>query len=223
MNYAQRIMAQWQGALADRRFAQSFLLNFLFCLSLYFIVIHWLVINRTRGGAVINDPVQALFPPADFSLYIGFFTYTSTIAFLLYIVQFPRLLHRAFQSFTAVFVIRAMCIFLLPLAPPANFIPLLDPFSDFVAHEGQIYNDLFFSGHIADLTIFYLTTNHIRLRRWIGFSIVLVGTMMVIQRVHYSADVFCAMIMAYACHKVFVVESALWITEEKPSRVLADS
>lgn len=204
MNYIQLVRRQWSIALNDKRFVAVFFANFLLCLVLYFSIAHWLLDNSNRAGAVIDDPIQAFFKPIDLSYVIGLFTYTSTGLFLAYIVQFPLLLHRVFRSFAAVFVVRAICIFLLPLAPPAGTIPLYDPITDYAVNEGKILNDLFFSGHVSDLIIFALAVTHTNLRRWLFFAAFAVGSMLVIQRVHYSIDVFCAGFFAYGCHRVFV-------------------
>lgn len=194
----------WRIALADSNFAREFCLNLGGCLFVYFAIVEFLKGNRFREGAILKDPIQLLLQPHDFSALIFVGTYLAVILFLLHIVAYPRIMHLAFRSFTAVFLVRAACIYLVPLHPAIGFIPLNDPFTEFIAHENFIYNDLFFSGHMSDLTIFALAAQSKRLRYLIVTCAFFVGLWLVWQRVHYSIDVIAAPFFAYVCHVQFL-------------------
>ena len=71
-------------------------------------------------------------------------------------------------------------------------------------------NDLFFSGHVADLTTFYLLCRSLRLKRYILFCIIVVATMLVWQRVHYTIDVMMAPAFAYTSYWIFVQKDFIW-------------
>jgi hypothetical protein len=200
----------WREALDDQNFRRYFPPNLVVCAIVFYIVVYWLNLNSGRPGMIINDPVYNLLSPRDFSWAIFFFTYTATIFTILYTIQYPFLLHRALLSFVAVFLIRALCIHLVPLSPSPGIIPLVDPVTDSLAHEGRIMNDLFFSGHISDLTIFYLICRNPYLKRYLLLCAVIVATLLVWQRVHYTIDVLVAPAFSYITFWVFVEKDFIW-------------
>lgn len=209
-NWYANVTANWHDAFHDESFRRYFLPNFIVCFVVHYSVVYWLNLNSNRPGLIINDPVYNLLTPRDFSLPLFFFTYTSTVLFLFNIAQYPYLLHRGLVMFVVVFAIRAVCIHLIPLSPSPGIIPLYDPVTDALAHEGHIMNDLFFSGHIADLTTFYLLCRNARVKRYILFCMFFVATMLVWQRVHYTIDVLMAPAFSYVCYWFFVEKDFIW-------------
>jgi hypothetical protein len=205
------LIANWQEALRDENFKRYFPPNFIVCVIVYYMVMYWLNVNSTRPGLIINDPIYHLLEPRDLSWFIFFFTYTSTTVIILYIVQYPYLLHRALMSFVAVFVIRAICIRLVPLSPSPGIIPLYDPVTDTLGHEGRIMNDLFFSGHVSDIATFYfLCRSTTIIRRYMFLCMIVVGSLLVWQRVHYTIDVVMAPVFSYVCYWIFVEKDFIW-------------
>jgi hypothetical protein len=209
-NWYATVTANWQEALHDQNFRRYSIPNFLDCLGVYYGVIFWLNMNSGRPGIIINDPVYHFLPPHDFSGGIFFFMYTATILIVLYALQYPFLLHRAIMSFAAVFLVRAFCIHFVPLSPSPGMIPLVDPVTDTLGHEGRIINDLFFSGHVADLVTYYLICRSPNLKRYFLVCICAVATMLVWQRVHYTIDVMAAPAFSYICFWIFVQKDFIW-------------
>ena len=202
--------ANWQDALHDENFRRYFLPNFIVCFVVHYSVVYWLQLNCNRPGMIIDDPVYHFLAPMDLSLPIFFFTYTGTILFLIHMAQYPFLLHRGLLTFVVVFAVRAACIHLIPLSPAPGIIPLYDPVTDALAHESHIMNDLFFSGHIADLTTFYFLSRSIRIKRYLLLCMGMVGTMLIWQRVHYTIDVVMAPAFAYLSYWIFVDKDFIW-------------
>jgi hypothetical protein len=198
----------WKATWADKAFIRKFNLTLAVCLFVYLFVANLLMMNKDRSGMLLNDPVQAFIQPRDFSTIIFFFTYTGVIAFVLHIISRPHVMQRAFIGFTVVFVLRALMIFVLPLAPPEGQITLYDPIVDlFVVGSAQeLRNDLFFSGHISDLSFFIFCANNKMLRNFLTFCAIVVGFLLVAQRVHYTADVVAAPFFAYWGYRVFVAD-----------------
>ena len=114
------------------------------------------------------------------------------------------------MTFVAVFVVRAICIHLVPLSPSPGIIPLYDPVTDALGHEGRIMNDLFFSGHISDLTTFYLLSRNATVKRYILFCMAIVATLLVWQRVHYTIDVLMAPAFSYIGYWMLVEKDFIW-------------
>jgi hypothetical protein len=204
------VIANWQGAFRDEAFRRYFLPNFLVCVIIYYAIIYWLNLNCGRPGLIINDPIYPLLTPRDFSPVIFFFTYSATLALLGNIALYPFLLHRGLMMFVAVFAIRALCIYYIPLSPSPGMVPLYDPVTDALGNESRIVNDLFFSGHIADLTTFFLLCRSKMLKRYILLSIFIVGTLLVWQRVHYTIDVMMAPVFAYLTYWFCVEKDFIW-------------
>lgn len=204
------IITNWGEAYKDVGFRKYALPNFVVCLSCYYAVIYWVSINSTRPGALLHDPFYPFLPYHDYSLFIFILTYTATFVLLFDVAQYPYLLHRAFTTFVAVFFIRGICIHLIPLSPSPDLIPLLDPITNTLAGEGHITNDLFFSGHVADLTTFYLLCQNPWRKRYILLSVCIVGVLLVCQHVHYTADVIAAPFFSYCGYKLFVEKDLIW-------------
>jgi hypothetical protein len=204
------VIANWHEALSDENFRRYFPPNFIVCVIVYYMVIYFLNQNSGRPGIIINDPVYNYLTPHDFSAGIFFFTYSATLLIIIYIVQFPFLLQRALMAFVAVFLVRALCIHLVPLSPSPGIIPLVDPVTDTLGHEGRIMNDLFFSGHVSDIATFYLLCRPPKLKRYLMLCMVMVALLLVWQRVHYTIDVLMAPAFSYVCFWFFVEKDFIW-------------
>lgn len=211
------ILQNWKEASEDEAFKVYFVLNFFISLGLYFAAIHWVKLNSTRTGTVLDDPMYQLLTPHDFSLPIFILTYSPVFIFLIYIVQYPLLLQRAFNSFVAVFMIRAVFIHFVPLSPAAGIIPLHDPITAAIADENHVLNDLFFSGHISDLATLYFISRSRLLRRYIFMCACMVGFLLVWQRVHYTIDVIAAPLFSYICYWLLVEKDIIWAPYLKKS------
>jgi len=200
------LRAIWNETLAEKKFAMRFYINFVFCFVTYLAFAQLVAMNKYRPGAYIDDTFQQLLTPHNFSVLIFSLTYSSIIIFVSHFVFFPRLLYSAFQGFTAVFVLRAVFIFLLPLAPPHGQIALIDPFLDiFVPGSAtDLKNDLFFSGHVADVCFLVFCCQKKWIKKWVIVSTSIVGLLLIWQRVHYTADVVSAPFFAYVCYCVFM-------------------
>jgi len=209
-NWYATLTANWREAFRDENFRRYFVPNFLVCLVVYYCVIYWLNLNSTRPGMIINDPLYRFLEPRDFSAIIFFFTYSAAFLTLLYVLQYPLLLQRALVAFVAIFVIRAVCIYFIPLSPSPGIVPLIDPFTDTMGHEGRIMNDLFFSGHVADLVLFVILCRSVMLKRYLLLCTIAVATLLIWQRVHYTIDVMVAPAFAYACFWLFVDKDFIW-------------
>ena len=194
----------WWAALEDKFYGLKFLINLVACYGVYMYVTHLLVVNRFREGAVLSDPIQQLFKPVDLSIPIFVITYVCIVGYIIYIIPRPRDFYFAARAFLVVFLLRFSFILLVPLAPAKDMVVLNDPILDWiVGNNHEIYNDLFFSGHVADISIFFLCNRSKWLRGFMGCCAVTVGLLLVWQHVHYTADVVAAPFFAYASYVVF--------------------
>lgn len=201
-----QLTTTWKSVYEDKTFMRKFNITLGSCMFVYLAVANFLVMNKDRSGMLVSDPIQPFIQPRDFSHAIFFFTYLAVAAFLFHIIARPQTMQRAFIGFTAIFLVRGLMIYVLPLAPPEGIVALHDPVVDMfvMGNASDLRNDLFFSGHISDLSFFIFCTTNKNLRSFLIFCAVLVAIMLVAQRVHYTADVLAAPIFAYWGYKMFV-------------------
>ncbi|HMP32034.1 MAG TPA: phosphatase PAP2-related protein, partial [Saprospiraceae bacterium] len=68
----------------------------------------------------------------------------------------------------------------------------------------KITKDLFFSGHVSALCLLYYLVQNKKLKYYIFIAAVVVGTLLIWQRVHYTIDVLFAPIGAWITHQTII-------------------
>lgn len=146
-----------------------------------------------RKGFQLNDRLINYFTPIDLSIPIFILTYGSIVFCLVIIVQKCKSFEYAIVGYLIITILRILSLYFIPLAPPQNIIPLNDPILEASAYQGQkICIDLYFSGHISAMVLFGLLIENNFLKTTIFLNAFIVGSMLVMQHVHYSIDVFFA-------------------------------
>jgi membrane-associated phospholipid phosphatase len=103
-----------------------------------------------------------------------------------------------------ILLFRILTLSLVPLREPLDLIFLEDPFLNDLIYPGRIVRDLFFSGHTALIFSMFLLSG----KKLIFLILtIIVGFSLMIQRVHFSIDVFAAIPFAYLA--VFIVKNIL--------------
>jgi FtsH-binding integral membrane protein len=105
-------------------------------------------------------------------------------------------------------IIRQICILLVPLEAPQGIIPLSDIFLEntFYPNETPLTKDLFFSGHVASIWIYFLCTNNKILRFLFFIGTISMSFMVLSMRIHYTYDVVGAILATtgiYLLHSHF--------------------
>lgn len=157
--------------------------------------------SHYRDSIQLNDWLF-LIDPVNLSLPIFVITYLSIFLGLINLIKAPETFFNALNLFIAQNLIRAYCIYLIPLAPPQGIINLYDPILELTFYNGaEIKTDLFFSGHVSNVFLLALLINNQTLKRLLYIASGLIAIMLLIQRVHYSIDVICAPFVAYLVYK----------------------
>ena len=167
---------------------------------------------EARSGVMLHDVVLDALPRHDVSLPI-FLSLWGAALLLVYRVQKAPTMYLYFiWAYAFLFITRIVSIGLIPLDPPPGLIELRDPLSNYFYGSKFITKDLFFSGHTASICLMALCL--IRpLDRWLVFGgTAVVGIGVLIQRVHYTADVVAAPFFTYAVY---------WLTRRFIRRMLA--
>ena len=190
----------WLPLLKTSKFRIQFFLTIFFLLSALFVYRKFLDFAEARPGIVIPDPVLNLFNPIDLTWLIFGIIYLCLIIGVFALAKKPEKLLLAFQTYTAVVVVRIIAMYLMPFEAPEKLIVLKDPFVELFGSGESLTKDLFFSGHTTTLFMLFLVVESKRLKYVFLISAIVVGVTIVLQHVHYVIDVFAAPFFTYTCY-----------------------
>ena len=155
-----------------------------------------------RQGTLINDPVLAAVPPHNVSVLIF------SVIWGMVLLTFSRALYKPSiyiiycWALIPITITRFITISIVPLEPPIGLIPLTDPLTGVFYGQALITKDLFFSGHIATLTLMFLCLEK-RNDKIIGFlAALVVACLLVVQHIHYSIDILASPGITYICYRL---------------------
>ena len=158
-----------------------------------------------RSGAVLTDPVLALFRPVDLTWLTFLIIYAGLISAIALLLRHPRNLMLALQTYCLTAAARMIAMWLLPLDPPEGMIALKDPVVELFGGGNTLTRDLFFSGHTSTLLIVALATPGRAARAAYFVCTAAVGLSVILQHVHYTIDVVAALFFAYGCYRMIVL------------------
>lgn len=157
------------------------------CLPAFFQVI------EARPGTVPPEPVLALFEARVVALPIFLVLYAGVLLGIGSLVRRPLDLLRMLVAYAALLALRMVTMYLFTFEPPAGILPLEDPVTAVFYPGGEPFlKDLFFSGHTATLVLFGFAMGPGRLRTVMLVASAVVGTLVLVQHVHYTVDVLAA-------------------------------
>jgi hypothetical protein len=175
----------------------SFRIQFIIVVSILFIFMfvfpYFFDFVESRRGKLLNDAILNMLPATDVSAPVFSILYFAVISWLIISIRNPKILLAGMQTYCMVTLLRMLTITLFPLEPPVDYIPLREPFVQLFTHEGRIISrDLFFSGHMTIILICYYTTQKRTFKKIYLVFVFIIGLLLMIQRVHYSIDIFAA-------------------------------
>lgn len=155
---------------------------------------------EARDGILLNDPLLDALPRHDVSIPVFICLWGAAVLLIVRVQKSPAIYLRFIWAYAFLFISRIISIGLTPLDPPPGLIELRDPLSNYFYGAKFITKDLFFSGHTASICLMALCLVR-PLDRWLVFAgTAVVGIGVLIQRVHYTADVVAAPVFAYAVY-----------------------
>jgi len=155
------------------------------------------IIEKRQTLYSLNDPILSFIEkPIDCNLYLSLI---HNISILLCLYESFEKLENILTCFAIVHLVRDFTLFLVPLSPPENTIYLEDPFLRTFTPGKVLTKDLFFSGHTSFLfLIFYFADQFY----WIQCTFfVLTLIFLILQKVHYTIDIFIAPFMCYCVYQ----------------------
>lgn len=196
----QAITITWKQAMQSWAFRSWLIAGHILFIVLLFVLPRFFDHIELRDGVLLYDPLLDLLPAKDLSTPL-FICIWGTAAWLLYRCFFnPAIMITALYGFILVLFTRMLTISLVPLEAPIGLIPLIDPISNIAYGKADfITKDLFFSGHTSTMFLIFLCFNSKTDKLVALISTILVASMVLIQHVHYSIDVFAAPVFTYAC------------------------
>jgi len=172
---------------------------------------------QQRPGHLLADPLLALVPRHDVAVPIFVAMYGACVVALGWLGRHPALLLRGLWAYLLLTALRMATIWVLPLVPPLDILPLPDPFTTLIFHvptTAAITKDLFFSGHTSTVVLLAVAVRGRGWRWGLGLAALLVGVLVLMQRVHYSYDVLAAPLFAWLAYWVagFIVQPVVKAT-----------
>jgi hypothetical protein len=199
--FIEQIKQNWQDAWQNRTFKRNFIVGLIALATLIIFTYYFFdYIENLTGGVVMNDWVLKILPSKDVSIPIVLFELSVILLFLLRTLPNPITVITFIIAYLFILISRDITIGITQLRPPIGLIQLKDPIADLIYRASSINRDLFYSGHVSLLFLFYLSSNKKADKFYILFTIISVGILLLIQHVHYTVDVVCAPFFAYSCY-----------------------
>lgn len=199
-----RIFSLWKDAFRDKLFAAKLILT-----PGLFIVYSAVTQNlgsyvEARKGVQLADELLYLLPSFDFSVPIFILLYTSLSLVVLSHLDKPQVILRIIEMHFIVAIVRQLCILIIALEPPAGLIVLRDVFLENTVYPRQspLTKDLFFSGHVASIWLYYLCAERKSIKNILLTSTILMSFMILSMRVHYTYDVYGAILITTLLYKL---------------------
>lgn len=194
----------WKDALNSTPYKLYFALNVIALIG--FIVILPVFFNdviQPKPGIQLNDWFMNLFEPRDWSNFIFVIIFAAPALFFVTNFKNPEGILLSLQCYVIVNYLRIASIYFFTLEAPDGLIALKDPFLAKVAYGGNavFVKDLFFSGHTSTLAIVYFIEKRKNLKAILLISTLLVGLLLIWQRVHYSIDILGAWTITWLVYK----------------------
>ena len=189
----------WSEAWASSLFRKKVIFGILLFPSILLILPTFFSKIEARQGIVLNDWLLKRIPSMDFSVVIFILVWSTSLLILVRCIQKPAIFLMTLYFLIIITLLRIITISIIPLDPPNGLITLKDPIINLSYGGSSVFitKDLFFSGHTANLFMFYLCLQKKRDKLFALSTSLLVGLLVLVQHVHYSIDVIGAIVFTY--------------------------
>ena len=198
------MITDWKEALSDKNYILQAAITVVVLAVVILSLTNFLNYIETRQGIILPDPLLIHFKPINLTWFIFGLLYLSLIIGLFEISRNPKQLIFIFQVYALLVVIRMAAMYLVPLNPPLDMIPLNDPFVQYFGTGRLLTKDLFFSGHTATLFLLFLVVQNNKLKTIFLIFTIAVALSVLLQHVHYSIDVLAAPFFTYTSYRVII-------------------
>jgi PAP2 superfamily C-terminal len=177
-----------------------FILLFLITLLTLLAFNQFLLFIESQTCVQYTDLLHPYYNALNLSYLIFPLTYLPVMVFLISSVKKPHRLNFFAIAYILIIATRILTIYFFPLCEPNNAIRLEDGVLNSIFYaNGYCGIDLFYSGHTA--TLFMLALMFPKPLKTILFlSSILLGTLLILQKVHYTIDVIAAFPITLLCY-----------------------
>lgn len=193
---------EWKAFAGDRKNIVRLLITLAVLVFILNRFAEFVLYVESRQGAVLNDPVLALFNPIDVTYFTFGILYISLFTGLITLSRHPKSLILAMQAYSLLTLFRMAAMYAMPLDPPATMLPLADPLVELFGTGKLLTRDLFFSGHTSIMFILFLTSKDKILRIILLIGTISIGLLVLVQHVHYTIDVMAAPFFAWGAYSI---------------------
>jgi len=187
----------WQLAWDYPAFRIKFFLGLMTLGVIVFFLPEFFLFIQDRNGVIINDYVLNSLPARNVSFYIFMILYPAAGFFLWRVIGKSSICITALWGYIFLCLARMVTISMVPLEPPVGIVHLSDPFSIIFYGSNIITKDLFFSGHTATLCLVGLCLENKTEKIIVFTATVALAILLMIQHVHYTADILAAPVFSY--------------------------
>jgi hypothetical protein len=193
----------WKKSLNKRKFLiQIYFTIPVLIVGLIFLT-RFLTFIEYRPGVVLPDPLLDSFKSVNLTWFIFLFTYGSVLFGILTIVSKPKLVLTVLHAYMLVLLFRVICMYFIPLEPPAGIIPLHDIMIEDSFYSGRMnLKDLFFSGHTAAIMLFFFAAESKKIKITMLILTLIVVSGLIMQHVHYTIDIIAAPFFSWVSYKL---------------------
>lgn len=196
------IITSWRGALRGRVYRDQLVASVIILAITLTLTGSFLNYIGARMGAVLQDPLLSLFPPVNFK-WITFSLMYSGIAFgFVSLLLYPYSLVLTLRALIVLVILRVICLYLVPLDPPVDALPLADPFIRLPGIRPVIERDLFFAWQTAILALFAFTARWKDMKIIFSLVAVAISILILLQHAHYTIDILAAPCFAYVAYSL---------------------
>ena len=191
------ISNRWSACWKTRAFKNKFVVGIILLVIVLIAFPLFFNLIETRNGNQVNDWLLNHLPSSNLSYPIFSLLWFCAVLTITQAVKQPKIFLLLLWGFISLSLSRMTTISLLPLNPPDNLIPLVDPISNAFYGGKFITKDLFYSGHTSTLFLMYLCLTKPWHKTIVLIATILVGVMVLVQHVHYTIDVIAAPFFTY--------------------------
>lgn len=191
----------WQQVISDKFFLLELFLNLFILLIIAFLIPIFFEYVQNTPGYQISDPILIFFPVRNLSIYIFCLIYSIILLAIVNIMIQPLLLLRLLKTYWVLTLLRLLCMYLIPLEPDRDIIPLEDPFVGRLFYNSSVITkDLFFSGHVSTMSLLSFLIPFSSLKYLFAIATVFVAAFILMQHVHYTIDILFAPVISWLCY-----------------------
>lgn len=197
-----KFISAWKLYLSYPHRKAEFLITILLLIITLTTFSRFLLFNEARQGAILDDPILSLFNAIDLNALLFFAIYSSLLIALFFFSFDPEVLLTGIQTYILLVMFRMSAMYLIPLDPPVGCIDLQDPVVFVMGTGKKIVKDLFFSGHTSTAFLLFQTAKNKYLKTYFLLATLTVGIAVILQKAHYTIDVYAGLIFSFASYQI---------------------